>query len=97
MRTPHLTPRADRATLAVLMEDPLSKPRYLSPQMLAGARAYALADRSDPFAFARAQTHLRNGVASLDASYEAEEGVETRELPDGRPYQVAVYRNIKRP
>lgn len=71
--------------------------RHISPQMLRSAQDYAAAERSDPFALARALTHLRSGVASADARYEAEEGTETRALPNGRTFQVVVWRNVKRP
>ena len=33
--------------------------------MLLAAKRYALSDPSDPFAYARAKAHLRNGVASF--------------------------------
>ena len=71
--------------------------------MLQGAMNYAMADRSDPFAFSRAMTHTLNGVANYSDShgqsqhYEAECYMETRKLPDGRQYQVTQYRNMKRP
>lgn len=71
--------------------------RHISPQMLQSARDYAAGDRSDPFTFARAMTHLHNGIASAECRYEAEEGTETRTLPDGRTYQATVYWNMKRP
>lgn len=67
------------------------------------AKRYAAADRSDPFAFSRAMTHLNNGVAST-GEYEAEETTETRHLPEGiqlsngdTSYQVVGYKNVKRP
>lgn len=75
--------------------------RYLNSRMLEGAQAYAAADRSDPFTYARCRTHLLNGVASLhnaqgqDAFYSADAVEETR--PDGREYHVTAYRNITRP
>lgn len=73
--------------------------------MIKGAQFYARADRSDPFAFNRAMTHLNNGVANvfrrgkdiIDATYFAEPTKETRHLPDGRPYKVTVYKNMRRP
>jgi hypothetical protein len=67
------------------------------------ALAYAESEASDPFAYARAMTHLRNGVASWSnaagdgAFYSAEEGSETRTLPDGTQYQARVWRNRFRP
>lgn len=73
------------------------------------ARRFAAADRSDPFAFSRAMTHIDNGICSalgdgMDAIYDATETTETRKLPDGitlsdgsREFQVAAYRNVVRP
>ena len=71
--------------------------RFISHHMVAAAQAYALADRSDPFTLARCHAHLRNGVASIDATYSADTVEETRTLPDGREYHVTAYRNITRP
>lgn len=81
--------------------------RTISPRMLEGARNYAAADNSDPFALARAMTHLRNGIASLsnergeDAFYSAEPYLETRQiaLPQGGvlEWQATAYRNRIRP
>jgi hypothetical protein len=73
------------------------------------ARLYAQSEASDPFAYARAMTHLQNGVAEYanhngeGAFYSAEECSETRKLPDGpngeagEEYQATVYRNRFRP
>lgn len=73
------------------------------------ARRYAAADRSDPFAFNRAMTHINNGIASplgngSDATYDAVEATETRTLPAGlsfadgsNEWQVPAYRNVTRP
>lgn len=71
------------------------------------ARLYALADKSDPFAYNRAMSHLASGIsttfrgygqdADKEAFYSAEEATETRLLPDGREYQATVYRNMVRP
>lgn len=73
------------------------------------ARRYSAADRSDPFAFRRAMTHINNGIASTlgdgrDAIYDATEATETRMLPDGMTFSdggnqwnVPVYRNVMRP
>jgi hypothetical protein len=36
----------------------------LNSRLISGAKRYALADRTDPFAYARAVTHIKNGVAS---------------------------------
>lgn len=71
------------------------------------AQRYAAADRTDPFALARARAHIKNGIADLDADgaphYDADEVLETRRLPDGMKfldgsdtYEVKAYRNIKR-
>lgn len=70
-------------------------------RMFEGARNYALAEKSDPFAFARAMSHTLNGIANIhngeDAFYQADPYQETRVLPDGREYNVTAYRNVKRP
>lgn len=80
--------------------------RTISPRMLEGARNYAAADNSDPFALARAMTHLRNGIASFgprgeDAFYSAEPYPETRQiaLPQGGvlEWQATAYKNRIRP
>jgi hypothetical protein len=58
---------------------------------------YAHADRSDPFAFSRALTHLKSGIASyrpdIDddrrlvlSSYSASPAQETRKLPEGKKF-----------
>lgn len=67
------------------------------------AQLYARSEASDPFAYARAMTHLQNGIAEYsnangeEAYYSAEEFSETRVLPDGTEYQATVYRNRFRP
>lgn len=76
------------------------------------AKRYAAADKSDPFALARAITHMKNGIAGFrqergehhamgqDAFYTADETYETRTYEqDGRTveYQVLTYRNRVRP
>jgi hypothetical protein len=74
------------------------------------AERYAKADPSDPFAKARARTHIKNGIATYARQdggigyYDAEEAKETRylPLPNGeadmtKPYEATVYRNIMRP
>lgn len=70
-------------------------------RMTEGALAYALADKSDPFAYGRALAHTANGVASIDGDknmfYSAERGSEERKLPTGETFQVTVYRNATRP
>lgn len=71
-------------------------------RMLDGAANYAAADRSDPFTYQRCLAHIRFGVASVlpngdDAFYKADPFPEMRELPDGTPYNITVYRNVQRP
>ena len=74
------------------------------------ARTYAAADKSDPFAFARAMAHMKNGICGFnqngqDAFYSADEQQETRHLEkindQGQKYleeyQVPAYRNRVRP
>jgi hypothetical protein len=67
------------------------------------ALAYAESEASDPFALARAMTHLANGICQFSnaagdgAYYSAEEGNEARVLPDGTAYQAKVWRNRFRP
>lgn len=73
-------------------------------RMVEGAKRYALADKSDPFAFDRAMSHLDSGVAGIglagaDAFYDAEPIQETREIvtPVGvSQYAVTVYHNMRR-
>lgn len=60
---------------------------------IAGAKRYAQADRSDPFAFSRAVSHINNGICKpylhekrrvmIDCDYDARGTTETRELIDG--------------
>ncbi len=80
---------------------------------IAGARRYAAADRSDPFAFARALTHIRVGIVqpfreegqdhktpSGAVMYDATPFTEMREveLTSGKTMvPYTVYRNITRP
>jgi hypothetical protein len=67
------------------------------------AKRYAQADRSDPFAYARAMTHISNGIAAhftgqgKESFYDADKAQETRKLPDGREYQATIYKNVVRP
>jgi hypothetical protein len=72
------------------------------PIRLAGCQRYAEANRSDPFAYNRAMSHLRNGICGFnnngeEAFYDATRDVEERTAPDGTKYQVPVYRNVIRP
>lgn len=77
-------------------------------KLVDGARNYAAADKSDPFAFARAMTPVNNGIAQIAIGehgekplcYEAEQFAETRSYEmDGRTveYTVPAYKNIARP
>lgn len=83
----------------------MTKPT-IHPLRLEGARNYALADNSDPFALARAMTHLRNGVAGFgykgeDCFYSAEPYPVQRSiaLPNGKTLEwtATEYRNRCRP
>ena len=78
-----------------------------------GAKRYAAANQSDPFAYSRAMSHLNNGVASMKkaedgsrepAYYDAKQGVEKRSLPPGqqfsdgsRQYEVVSFNDQKVP
>lgn len=71
-----------------------------------GARRYAAADKSDPFAYSRAMSHIASGSASYDKErnpdYWADDAFETRRLPNrrdgtlGEEYTVNVYKNRRR-
>lgn len=68
-----------------------------------GARNYAAADRSDPFAYARAKAHIACGIAAFypngeSACYEAEPYIGYRPHPmTGEPFPVTEYKNRARP
>jgi hypothetical protein len=69
-----------------------------------GAKRYARANASDPFAFNRCMAHINQGIVGFneqgeEAIYSAEEALEERPSPmgDGTTYTVTVFRNIKRP
>ena len=47
-------------------------------EMVAAARFYAAADRTDPFALTRAMAHIDSGVASYRRPKSAEWGIEDR-------------------
>lgn len=71
-----------------------------SERMLAGCARYAAADRSDPFAYSRAVSHTKSGIADPLHAYDADEGVEIRRYEaNGQTieYPVTVFSNIKRP
>lgn len=75
--------------------------------MIEAAKRYAMADASDPFAFSRAMTHLRNGIAEYStqtgepAYYDAEMATEPRSipLPNGKTldWDAVVWRSRSRP
>lgn len=69
----------------------------MSYDPLHGARRFAAADKSDPFTLARALTHIRVGIATAEAPYDAREARETCRLGDGREYQAVVWREVRRP
>jgi len=71
-------------------------------RQIEGAKRYADADRSDPFAFSRAMTHIRAGITRPNndgqaAEYDAEPFSEQRRTPTGESYTATVYRNVVRP
>ena len=73
-------------------------------QQLRNARNYADNDKSDPFAFARAVTHINNGISDPDRGYEAEKVRTTVHLAEGEHFSDGTdvfegvrYNNIKRP
>ena len=80
---------------------------YQRRQAVIGAINYANFDKSDPFTFSRAMSHINSGVAhciteragkvDVDGGYTAEPYQETRKLPDGREYNVTAYKNARRP
>ena len=71
-------------------------------RLIDGAKAFAAADKSDPFTYNRCISHINNGVAGgfdsngNNLSYDATTGKERRQLPDGTEYDVPAYTNIKR-
>lgn len=71
-------------------------------RMRDGAKLYAKADRSDPFAYARAITHILSDICGYnekgeEAFYNALEYPETRKTEWGEKYIVPAYRNMVRP
>lgn len=65
-----------------------------------GAQHYAQAEKSDPFALARARAHIKQGVAfgpEGEGLYSAEPTTELRKTPIGETYEVNVFRAVKRP
>lgn len=82
---------------------------HKNSERIEAVKRYAEADRSDPFAFNRAMTHMKNGVCSFlknggEAFYDAEEYYEERfieKIVNGErqheAYNVKCFKNIKRP
>lgn len=77
-----------------------------SQRMEVAALNYAKADRSDPFAYSRTMTHLKNGISSLvnqhgqDAFYSATPFQDKRSYNNGKKeveYHVTAYKDIIRP
>lgn len=69
-------------------------------KMLEGAANYAASDTSDPFAYNRAMTRIRNGIADPDNYYKAEPYQVMQHLPPefgGAAYMVTRYKNMARP
>jgi hypothetical protein len=82
----------------------MSVQQKIDQRLVEGALNYAAADRSDPFAFNRAMTHIKNGICKDGATYEAHPTQEMRHLEPGmvfsdgtNTYPVTVYREVKRP
>lgn len=81
--------------------------RLQRQELTRGAMNYAASEKSDPFAASRCMAHINSGIAgifterhghvTIESGYQAEEYQETRQLPDGRKYQVSAYKNVKRP
>ena len=77
----------------------------LGRRLIDGARHYAAADRSDPFALDRAMTHIRVGICAPlpsgeSAAYHADEYSEERSYEMGGVtvrYRVPAYKNLQRP
>lgn len=73
-------------------------------RLVEGARHYAAADKNDPFALARAMTHIRVGIctpnqAGEDASYNAEPYTVQRPHPlnPGTTFPATEWKNRVRP
>lgn len=71
--------------------------------MVDGAKRYAASDRSDPFTFRRAMSHISNGLASkgiAELPYDAIEYAEERSYTlNGATvvYTVPAHKSAKRP
>lgn len=74
-------------------------------QMIQGAHEYARFDKSDPFTFSRAMSHINNGVANffkrddsvIEGFYNADPVQEERTLENGEKYFVTAHKNVVRP
>jgi hypothetical protein len=77
-------------------------------RMIEGAKRYAASDRSDPFTFSRAMTHINNGLCAVrhtkdgpvECHYDATAQAEGREYSfNGSTvkYQGTVYKDLVRP
>lgn len=74
-------------------------------QMKTAALDYAAFEKSDPFAYSRAISHIQNGICNpkrtddeiIAAHYSAVPFQEERELPNGEKYTVTAYKNAVRP
>ena len=87
-----------RRTVTVSVQEIIAKDRA---RRISGAVRYAAANKSDPFAYARAMTHVNNGIAGPNVrherlEYDAEAMTEMRKLPDGIEYQAEIFRNVTR-
>lgn len=71
------------------------------PEVMLAISYHAEANRSDPFAGARAACHFRNGIADLgDKSYSSERYTKRELIPDTEPEiwrKVIIHTNQKRP
>lgn len=68
----------------------------------AGALRYAAAEKSDPFAFLRALSHMASGICNptdegKDGHYDADEVAEEAVTVTGATYTKIAHRNISRP
>lgn len=70
-------------------------------RMEAGARRWAAANKSDPFAFDTAMSLIKSGISDIKDGREcfcdAEPYLETRKTPTGEEYTATAYKNMKRP
>lgn len=94
--------------MQALLDDAVNNAAKQRANMVAGAHLYALADRSDPFTFARCMTHINNRVCTPEVTakdgkqdiYMAEGFNETRSYEhQGKKveFSVRAYKNIRRP